>query len=114
MAAAKLANLKDGQRADRVQGTPIGAAASMLNVGRKSVERARKVRDKGTPELVEAVEPVSDKGANLHPSAEAAAALNAFQRSARSAVDRAGRNWYGANEAAAGRSVSSKGVTPAL
>ena len=62
MIAAKLANLKDGQRKS---GAPIGAAtdkitqpeiASKMSVGRRSVQRARKVLEKGTPELVEAVE----------------------------------------------------------
>ena len=60
MVAAKLANLKDGQRADRA--SPIGEprtqsqAAELLNVGKRSVERAREVLDGGAPELVQAVE----------------------------------------------------------
>jgi len=56
MVAAKLADLQTGQRADQVQGLPIGRAAKMLNVGERSVARARKVIDKGDPELVAAVE----------------------------------------------------------
>jgi hypothetical protein len=57
--AAKLATLKDGQRKSA---SPIGEAvsqsdaANMLNVGKRSVERAREVLDEGTPELVQAVE----------------------------------------------------------
>lgn len=63
MIAAKLANLKDGQR--KSSGASIGAprtevsqidAAGKMGVGRISVQRAKKVLDKGTPELTEAVE----------------------------------------------------------
>ena len=58
MVAAKLATLKQGARTDL---SPIGEmsqaqAAEMLNVGKRSVERAVIVREKGTPELAEAVE----------------------------------------------------------
>jgi hypothetical protein len=56
MVAARLSGLKPGQHADQVQGLPIGRAAKMLNVGERSVARARKVIDKGDPELVAAVE----------------------------------------------------------
>jgi len=56
MVAAKLANLKDGQRADLVEGLPIGRASGLLNVGERTVARAREVREHGVPELVEAVE----------------------------------------------------------
>jgi ParB-like chromosome segregation protein Spo0J len=56
MVAAKLATLKDGQRADRVEGMPIGRASDLLNVGERSVARARTVLDHGTSELVHAVE----------------------------------------------------------
>src|SRR5215471_21236950 len=41
MVAAKLATLRDGQRADLVEGLPIGRASEMLNVGERSVARAR-------------------------------------------------------------------------
>jgi hypothetical protein len=56
MVAAKLTGLRSGQRADQVQGLPIGRAATMLNVGERSVARARRVIDKGDPELVAAVD----------------------------------------------------------
>jgi N6-adenosine-specific RNA methylase IME4/ParB-like chromosome segregation protein Spo0J len=61
MIAGRISNLKDGQR--KITGASIGAAnisqteaASQLGVGRMSVQRARKVLDKGTPELAEAVD----------------------------------------------------------
>jgi|SRR5215831_3229972 len=54
--AAKLATLKDGQRADLVEGLPIGRASEMLNVGERSVARAREVQEHGAPELIHAVE----------------------------------------------------------
>lgn len=58
MIAARIANLKDGQKKSRA---PIGAAsqseaADRLSVGRRSVQRARTVIDKGTAELQQAVE----------------------------------------------------------
>jgi N6-adenosine-specific RNA methylase IME4 len=57
MVAAKLATLKRGDH----QHSPIGEtsqakAAQLLNVGKRSVERAADVRDYGAPELVSAVE----------------------------------------------------------
>lgn len=57
MVAAKLANLPRGAN----QHSPIGEtsqreAAELLNVGKRSVERAREVLDEGAPELVEAVQ----------------------------------------------------------
>jgi len=60
MIANRISNLKVGDNQYKV-GAPIGAtsqtdAAAMLNVARRSVQRARKVMDKGTPELIEAVE----------------------------------------------------------
>src|SRR5262249_32152266 len=58
--AAKLATLKDGQRKSA---SPIGEpalsqaeAADLLNVGKRSVERAREALAQGPPELVQAVE----------------------------------------------------------
>jgi ParB-like chromosome segregation protein Spo0J len=56
MVAAKLANLKDGQRADLVEGLPIGRASELLNVGERTIARAREVREHGALELQQAVE----------------------------------------------------------
>jgi ParB-like chromosome segregation protein Spo0J len=60
MVAAELATLQNGQRKS---GSPIGEAAvtqgeagKTLNVSKRQVERARKVRAKGSPELIQAVE----------------------------------------------------------
>jgi hypothetical protein len=59
MVAARIANLQDEQRKS---GSPIGEAvtqgeaADLLNVGKRSVERARTVLEHGQPELVTAVE----------------------------------------------------------
>lgn len=62
MVAARLATLRDGVRSDR-QGASIEAAtlsqpaaATLLNVSRPSVQRARAVLDHGAPELVAAVD----------------------------------------------------------
>jgi N6-adenosine-specific RNA methylase IME4/ParB-like chromosome segregation protein Spo0J len=57
MVAAKLATLKRGDN----QHSPVGEtsqarAAELLNVGKRSVERAADVRDHGAPELQHAVE----------------------------------------------------------
>ena len=76
MAADRLATLRDGQRADR--DTPIGDsatqadAAEQLNVGKRSVESARLVRDHGSPELIAAVE---QGGVSVSAAADIAAAL---------------------------------------
>jgi len=58
--AGKIANLKNGQRKSAA---PIGVApitkkeaAQRMSVGTTSIDRAKRVLDKGTPELVEAVE----------------------------------------------------------
>jgi hypothetical protein len=58
MVAAKIANMRQGARTDI---SPIGEksqaeAAELLNVGKRSVERAREVLDEGIPELAEAVD----------------------------------------------------------
>jgi N6-adenosine-specific RNA methylase IME4 len=58
MVAARLATLKQGARTDLA---PIGAmsdadAAAMLNVGERSVERAKTVQREAVPEIVTAVE----------------------------------------------------------
>jgi hypothetical protein len=61
MVAAKIATLKLGDNQHRKQDAQICApsqskAAGMLNVGRRSVQHARTVLDKGQPELQKAVE----------------------------------------------------------
>lgn len=56
MVVGRLATLQDGQRSDLVEGLPIGRAAELLNVGERSVARAREVLDHGAPELARAVE----------------------------------------------------------
>ena len=59
IAAAKIATLQRGRPSEN---SPIGEfrtqaeAATILNVGKRSVERAREVLNEGTPELVRAVE----------------------------------------------------------
>ena len=62
MVAARISNLKRGDNQYTVD-APIGgtsitqaAAASKMSVGERSVQRARKVIDKGTQELAEAVD----------------------------------------------------------
>ncbi len=76
MIAAKLATLRDGERK---AGSPQGEAAktqeeaaSMLDVGKRSVERARYVKEHGVPDLVTAVEQGAVKVA---PAAEFAKAV---------------------------------------
>ena len=60
MIAAKLANMRQGERTDlpSFEGRSVSQeqAARLLNVGLASVERAKVVCDRGTPEMVEAVE----------------------------------------------------------
>lgn len=69
MVAAKLANLSDGQRADRrsanlptllepVRPAPVrqDEAARLLNVSDRTLRTARTVQERGAPELVSAVE----------------------------------------------------------
>ncbi len=58
MVAGRLANMRQGARSDL---SPIGersqaAAAELLNVGKRSVERARQVQAHGAPDLVAAVD----------------------------------------------------------
>jgi N6-adenosine-specific RNA methylase IME4 len=55
MVAAKLVTLKLGDN-QHSEGLPIGRGSELLNVGERSVARAREVRERGTPELVHAVE----------------------------------------------------------
>jgi hypothetical protein len=55
MVAAKLATLKLGDN-QHSEGLPIGRSSELLNVGERTVARAREVQELGTPELVHAVE----------------------------------------------------------
>jgi hypothetical protein len=55
MVAAKLANMMLGDN-QHAEGLPIGSASEMLNVGERTVARARAVIDHGHPELVSSVE----------------------------------------------------------
>ena len=57
MIAARLANLKIGAN-QHAEGLPIGRGSELLNVGERSVARAREVLDRGATELQRAV----DKG----------------------------------------------------
>jgi hypothetical protein len=57
MVAAKLANMKRGDNQHTsIEATSKERAAELLNVGRASVERAKKVQTKGDPELQRAVD----------------------------------------------------------
>jgi ParB-like chromosome segregation protein Spo0J len=57
MVAARMANLKWGQRADRVEGSiDLSTAAQLANVSEPSAKRAKAVLEHGTAELQEAVE----------------------------------------------------------
>ena len=55
MVAARLADLKRGANRDS-QGLPIDRAADLLNVGERTVARAREVLSRGVPDLLSAVE----------------------------------------------------------
>jgi ParB-like chromosome segregation protein Spo0J len=55
MVAARLADLKRGAN-QHSQGLPIGRAADLLNVGERTVARAREVLSRGVPDLLSAVE----------------------------------------------------------
>jgi N6-adenosine-specific RNA methylase IME4/ParB-like chromosome segregation protein Spo0J len=55
MVAAKLAQLRLGDN-QHSEGLPIGRGSELLNVGERSVARARTVLDHGAPELQHAVE----------------------------------------------------------
>jgi N6-adenosine-specific RNA methylase IME4 len=55
MVAAKLATLRLGDN-QHSEGLPSGRGSELLNVGERSVARAREVREHGAPELVQAVE----------------------------------------------------------
>lgn len=56
MVAARMANLKWGQRSDRVEGQIcLSKAAQLLGVSERSVKSARAVLERGIPELQDAV-----------------------------------------------------------
>ena len=55
MVAAKLATLKPGDN-QHSEGLPIGRGSELLNVGERTVARAREVQDRGAPELQRVVE----------------------------------------------------------
>jgi hypothetical protein len=55
MVAAKLANLPLGGN-QHSEGTPIGVASQLLNVGERSIQRAKVVLRRGDPALVKQVE----------------------------------------------------------
>jgi N6-adenosine-specific RNA methylase IME4 len=55
MVAAKLATLELGAN-QHSEGLPIGRTSELLNVGERSVARAREVQERGAPELVRAVQ----------------------------------------------------------
>lgn len=58
MVAARIATMRQGARTDiaSIEARSQKAAADTLNVGRASVQRAREVIEKATPEVVQAVE----------------------------------------------------------
>jgi hypothetical protein len=57
MVAAKLTNLRVGQRADRIAGSiDLPTAAKMLNVSESSIKRAKTVQRESRPEIIKAVE----------------------------------------------------------
>ena len=84
----------DGQRADLVEGLPIGRASELLNVGERTVARAREVQDHGTAELGRAVEQgkvsVSAAGGRCHAPGGGAARDRGKVRQARSSAGRKG------------------------
>jgi hypothetical protein len=55
--AAEIADMKQGARTDLAQkcATSQGAAGELLGVSRRSVQAAKKVKDRGAPELIDAV-----------------------------------------------------------
>lgn len=56
MASGRIATLRSGQRADQVQGTPIGVAAAMTGASERGTQRARQVLEKGSKDLQRAVD----------------------------------------------------------
>lgn len=80
MIAARLATLRNGQRPSSIDEGAItqGKAAQLLNVSKPSVERARVVLEKGTPELVAAVDAGRITVSKAAKSAKAAKELQAL------------------------------------
>jgi len=94
MVAARMANLRWGQRADRVEGSiDLSTAAKLVSVSEPSVKRARVVLAQGIPELQEAV----DRGRIAVHEAEKAARLGSNSRLMRPYSQ---------------RSIARKGATP--
>jgi ParB-like chromosome segregation protein Spo0J len=56
MVAVKLATLLQAGNNQHSEGLPTGRSSELLNVGERSVDRAREVQEHGIPELVHAVE----------------------------------------------------------
>ena len=103
MAAAKLADMPQGARSDL---RPIGAmstadAAEALNVGERSVTRAKAVRKSGNSKLVEAVEAgaISVAAAERKSRAEGMRAVNRASRTILPAEDRGYKLWLAWEEA---------------
>jgi hypothetical protein len=124
MVAAKLATLEHG--GDRSK-PPIGGlkqedAAALLNVGERSVERAKTVQREGVPEIVQAVErgdvsvsaaaqfakqPKEDQARQIDEHGTAASAAKASQRAAiKAKADRAEATSAAAKASAADRAAS--------
>lgn len=55
MVASRLAKMPVGAN-QHSEGLPIGRASNMLNVGKRTVARAKEVTEKGAPELIAAVD----------------------------------------------------------
>ncbi len=71
------------------EGLPIGRSSELLNIGERSVARAREVQEHGTPELVHAVE----RGAVSVSAAADVATLSAQEQ--REIVARGEREFFG-------------------
>jgi N6-adenosine-specific RNA methylase IME4/ParB-like chromosome segregation protein Spo0J len=113
MVGARMANLKWGQRADRVEGQIcISTAAELVGVSERSVKSARAVLENGTPELQEAV----TSGRLAVHEAEKAARLPAEDQSDFLAAVAAGKkpsawqNNYGREQRASELAASTKAM----
>jgi hypothetical protein len=133
MAAAKLANLSDGQRADRVAGSiDLPTAAKMLNVSEPSIKRARSVQREADPEIVKAVEsgdvsvsaaaqfarlPKEEQARQIEQAASPAYAIKAVKASRRRRAptnDQAGVHAAEVANLAKGLLVALSGIAPIL